>query len=496
MLSDEWKKPPVLIATFYAFKTLCRDTFRRYFEYQVGSDGHSLRAQSVRLSLSGCCFGQKDVNVVWSTKSFSLSKVATSLLTFGNSFRSKKSLDSTTTMISLTIQHWNGETYKVEIDATEYIDDLKEKIEELHDVPIDEQRFSYNGNEVDDTETIEENGIVDGSTLVLEPIKVTIVLPDGKNKIRLTLKPDDCVKKIKRAVVKKFSSSRTKLEGIVVLFDGNVLRDGQKISDCNIDHGDVVVCENFMITVAHWKGDLIDIGNGQITGVDTTEQVKNILLRTEETKDVPREQMKFKFGGNVLNDFLSLKDQKIKHKAVLQLEKPIAKKDKQKFKLSVFPTENPADKESTEITVTIKHWNGSTFNVEIDPEQYMEELKEKVQEVQNIPIDQQRLLFDGEPVDETETLAEQNIDDKAMLTLEAMRIVVQIPCGPDKKAKKLRFVVVPEDNVKRIKRMVVKKAGIPADRQRVLFNGNDLKDSQKLADCVSISCFVFVVKLK
>jgi hypothetical protein len=48
----------------------------------------------------------------------------------------------------------------------------------------------------------------------------------------------------------------------------------------------------------------------------------------------------------------------------------------------------------------------------------------------NIPVDfdQQRpTFFDGEPVDDTETLEEQPIGDKAVLTLEAMKIVVTLP---------------------------------------------------------------------
>jgi uncharacterized ubiquitin-like protein YukD len=395
--------------------------------------------------------------------------------------------------MKLTIRHWNGDTLEVDnVESTHYIDDLKERIEELHDIPVDQQRFSLNGNEIDDTETVEENGIEDGMTLVLEASKVTIVYPSDKGKpgkIRSTFLPTDTVKRIKRAAIKKMGDKNTKVDSLVVLFGNVELKDSQRLCDVNIDHGDVVVVEYFAITVAHFSGDLIPLsaaGNAKhcISPHDTTDKIRTVL---HETMQIPlEEQKKFKFQGVVLNDFLSLKSQNVGHKAVLQIEKPVVKKEKKKFQLSIFPAETPGPKASREdkITITVHHWNGSTFDLHVSPAFYMEEFKEHIQDLKKIPVDQQRLtiITDGEnnakQVDDTETLEGQGIADGAIMKLEPMKIIVVLP-----NKKKMRFVVVPEDTLKRIKRLVSKKAGLPADRQIILFNGDSaLKDTATLLD--------------
>lgn len=84
----------------------------------------------------------------------------------------------------ITIQDLDGETFDIECESTEYVDDLRDKVEELHGIPSDAQRYSLDGKPIDDTDTLEDCGITDGCKLIMEPCKITIILPT-KKKLRI-----------------------------------------------------------------------------------------------------------------------------------------------------------------------------------------------------------------------------------------------------------------------------------------------------------------------
>jgi len=87
-------------------------------------------------------------------------------------------------MVVITIKDLNGETFQVECDPTEYVDDLRDKVEEQHGIPSDAQRYSLDGTLIEDTDTLEENGVDSDCVLVLEPCKITVILPT-KKKLRV-----------------------------------------------------------------------------------------------------------------------------------------------------------------------------------------------------------------------------------------------------------------------------------------------------------------------
>ena len=502
--------------------------------------------------------------------------------------------------INVTIKHWKGHTFALDLDPTEYIDTVKERIQDLQSIPVDQQRLTFEGESVDDTLTLQEQSIVDHSTLVLEPMKVFVILPNGKKKIRMTVELDDKIKKVKRLVSKK---AKVEADFQCLLLGAQELEDIQTLSYYDVEHGDVLTMETFQVSVAHWSGDVFTIQNIHPSG--TIQDVERIMRENKQISSDDQQQQKFKFEGKLVNSFLTLKDGQIKHKSVLMLEpsgdvdldvpnmgrvsvnmlstatfKDVANEDdiwpvmpNWKQRIFFFDNEKSIDSRieirvmhwsgdtftfddvrwteklvdikkrikqqkkipiniyrikvagrvlddkkslvvqkinhksvllmepleqkrvdelpssdkvgvavlSTKvvgnINVTIKHWKGHTFALDLDPTEYIDTVKERIQDLQSIPVDQQRLTFEGESVDDTLTLQEQSIVDHSTLVLEPMKVFVILPNGK----KKIRMTVELDDKIKKVKRLVSKKAKVEADFQCLLLGAQELEDIQTLS---------------
>lgn len=67
--------------------------------------------------------------------------------------------------------------------------------------------------------------------------------------------------------------------------------------------------------------------------------------------------------------------------------------------------------------IFIKTLTGYTFTVDVEPSDAIEQVKQKIQDTQGIPPDQQRLLFDGEELEDGRTLGEYDIREDSILHL-------------------------------------------------------------------------------
>ena len=345
----------------------------------------------------------------------------------------------------------NGTVLPLRVKPTDKIQNLKKKIKNESNMPVNQQHLKHRNKNLDnhDNDTLERLGIKHGDTVKVDGMTINVKTPEG-DLVPVLVTPDDTIQDLKKKIQKKVG---VPVADQFLKFKGQDLDDpSDTLDDVGIGHGDTVDLGGYKIKVKTPNGKTV-----ALNGVKPTDTLMDVKKKIKKQIGAPINEQHLSHKGNDLDQYddndTTLDDVGVQNNDVLDLSGMI---------------------------INVRTPDGKTIPVHTRPSDTVEDIKKQVKSKTGIPVKEQKVVFNGEELPDKQTMDDAGIEHGDTVNVEqVMKVNVRKPDG-----KTLQIETSPDETIDDIKRKIKRQTNIPMDDQRLAHDGVELEDpDDTLEEC-------------
>jgi len=353
--------------------------------------------------------------------------------------------------IKISIIKHDGKKWTLTVKPTFTVGELKQMIQETHDVPVEKQELKFEGKALDDDAlTLEKDyGITAKSKIDLKPLDMIVFVAthDGK-KLSVTVKPTFSVGQLTQILQ---DEHEIPIEKHFLEFKGKELDDPEAIleKDCKIKHDKVIDLrfKDIIVTARDHGGETISVD------ISPVGNIFDLQMKMQSGTMLALEDHFMMFEGKALPEdgTISLVDCGITDGAVIVLDpRPVA--------------------------IRVENVDGTTVEISISPKESVDAVLEKLVNEHGIPVKEknQTLYMGDDPLDDPDAVLEScGIQGGELLFLDDPDITFEVIVVPGGQSSTVNMKL--SEALYYLKKKIQEEHEIPFRSQGLVIEGkNDL----------------------